>query len=231
MKVAVLQSNYIPWKGYFHLVESVDRFCFYDEVQFTKNDWRNRNLILGANGLQWMTIPVPSKSVKQKISEVEITDSSWQRKHLKTLQSAYGRAPHFTQLSTIMQEFLVEKEWNYLSQLNQTLVREIAAKLGILTTFYDSRDFALSTGRVERLLHLLKDLETTHYVSGPSARVYLQGHSTLFAKEGITIEYFEYPDYPKYSQVNSDEFQHGVSILDMIANVHYHEIPEKIWRQ
>src|SRR4051812_45940055 len=100
MKVAVLQSNYVPWKGYFDLIHDVDLFVFYDEVQYTKNDWRNRNRIYTKNGLQWLTIPVSRDSVHQKISEVKLPSNSWREQHWKSLAFGYAQAPHFTQLES-----------------------------------------------------------------------------------------------------------------------------------
>src|SRR3954469_16903743 len=98
MKVVVLQSNYVPWKGYFDLIHDADLFVFYDEVKYTKNDWRNRNKIFTTNGVQWLTIPISKDAVKQKISQVEIKDNGWQELHYKSLFFGYKSAPFFNQL-------------------------------------------------------------------------------------------------------------------------------------
>nr|MCU0390445.1 WbqC family protein [Thermoflexibacter sp.] len=104
MKVAVLQSNYLPWKGYFDIIGSVDAFIFYDEVQYTKNDWRNRNKLYGANGEFWLTIPIDKNAVKQKISEVKIGNSTWQSQHFKSIYLTYKRAPYFSQIEALLHE-------------------------------------------------------------------------------------------------------------------------------
>src|SRR5213075_1126236 len=102
MKVVILQSNYIPWKGYFDLIHDADVFVFYDEVKYTKNDWRNRNKIYTKNGLQWLTIPIGNEAVKSKISEVGLTSSQWQSQHRKAIELGYANAKYFEQLEPVL---------------------------------------------------------------------------------------------------------------------------------
>src|SRR3954466_7356015 len=102
MRVVVLQSNYLPWKGYFDLIQNADVFVYYDEVQYTKNDWRNRNRICSKNGVHWLTIPIARDAVRLRISEVPLPDVRWQRDHFKTLTFSYRRAPYFEQIEPLL---------------------------------------------------------------------------------------------------------------------------------
>lgn len=111
-KIAIDQSNYIPWKGYFDMINMVDEFVLYDDVQYTRRDWRNRNKIVTPNGLMWLTIPVNVKGkYLQKINETTVVDNSWIVKHERSLQEYYARAPYFYKYK--------DKIWNLYDQCAQ----------------------------------------------------------------------------------------------------------------
>lgn len=228
MKTVVLQSNYIPWKGYYDLIHDADIFIYYDEVQYTKNDWRNRNRIYTKNGLQWLTIPISTDAVKLKISEVEIKDPRWQDLHYKTLSLGYAKAPFFHQLKPLLEETYIQQQWKNLSTVNRFLIEKISTLLGIETTFKDSKDFILEGNRVERLINLLKQSGTTRYISGPAAKEYLEGYEGLFAESDIQLQYKDYSDYPSYPQMK-EPFENYVSVVDMLANIELNEIKNYIW--
>lgn len=228
MKAAILQSSYIPWKGYFDIINDVDIFCFYDEVKYTKNDWRNRNKIYSGNGLQWLTIPIPKQAVKLKIAEVEIHDNKWQELHYKMLQSAYGGAPYYSQLGNFIDLIYRQNNWQNLSDLNRFIIKLISEYLGIKTKFVNSSEFKLKGDRVERLINILKDLGTDEYLSGPAAKDYLTGHEHLFEDNNIVLKYKDYSGYKPYKQL-AEPFEHFVSIFDMIANIEQNEINTHIW--
>jgi hypothetical protein len=227
MKVAILQSNYLPWKGYFDILTSVDTFVFYDCVQYTKNDWRNRNVIYTKNGKQWLTIPVSSSAVKLSIDEVQLTDSRWQQLHAKSLRVGYSRAPFFRQLEEIIQIFYIDRHWTSLSELNIELISWICNKIGSRTVLRNAREFSLNGDRVERLVGVLCTLGATEYLSGPAAASYLDGLENVFQRRGIMLKYKSYSDYPEYPQI-SKPFESAVSIVDMIANLDWLEIPDYI---
>lgn len=218
MKVAVLQSNYLPWKGYFDVINSVDAFVFYDEVKYTKNDWRNRNQIYGANGLFWLTIPIPKGSVKLKISEVAIEDERWQETHFKALCNTYQKAAYFDEIEPMLHEVYRQQRWTRLVDLNRHIIERICRTIGITTTFLDSKNFVLSESRVERLVNLLNQVGSTKYLSGPSAKAYLRGSEQVFLENGIDLVYKSYDGYPEYQQ-NTEPFCHHVSIIDLLAHV------------
>ena len=227
-KAVVLQSNYIPWKGYFDLIHDADLFVFYDEVQYTKNDWRNRNRIYSKNGLQWLTIPIAKEAVKQKISEVLLPGSAWREKHYKSIYFAYKNAPHFGQLEPLLKDVFLSKKWEKLVDLNRYLITTISRLLGIETLFKDSKDFELKGDKVERLMGLLKQAGAEDYISGPSARAYLSAHENLFKENRMRLTYKDYSGYPAYRQLRLP-FRHEVSIVDMIANLPAGEIKDYIW--
>ncbi len=228
MTVAIIQSNYLPWKGYFDIIHDADIFCFYDEVKYTKNDWRNRNKICSKNGSFWLTIPIHKDAVKQKISEVKLLDKSWQKEHYETIYQTYRKAPFFYQLDPLLKEFYQAKEWNSLSEFNQFSIERIAKYLDIKTKFVNSKDYNLQGDRIERLINLLIELKATKYISGPSAKDYLTGFENLFGENNIELTYKNYTGYPEYHQMSS-LFHQYVSILDLIANVDIIEIPSYIW--
>jgi hypothetical protein len=228
MRVAVLQSNYMPWKGYFDLIHDCDTFVFYDDVQYTKNDWRNRNRIYTRNGLQWLTIPVARDSVHLKINQVRLPGGDWAERHYKALAFGYGRAPCFAQLDHLVRPFLLERRFERLSELNQGLIQEISSRLGLKTRFEDSSRYRLEDGRVDRLLSVLRQVGAKTYISGPSAKEYLAGSEARFADAGIDLTFKTYPDYPPYPQLR-EPLVHEVSILDLVANVPWEKIPNYIW--
>jgi hypothetical protein len=229
MKAAIIQSNYLPWKGYFDIIHDADIFCFYDEMKYTKNDWRNRNKIYSKNGLHWLTIPIYKDAVKQRISEVSLEDSSWQHLHYTTLFNSYSKAPYFSQLEFFLNDFYRDHTWQYLSELNQYTIKKIAVYLGIKTKFVNSKDFSLTGDRIERLVNLLKNLGATEYISGPAAKDYLKGSEHLFEENNITLTFKDYSGYPPYKQL-SEPFENYVSIIDTIANVEHGKISSYIFK-
>jgi hypothetical protein len=224
-KVAIIQSNYIPWKGYFDIINDVDQFIFYDDVQYTKNDWRNRNRIKSKQGLHWLTIPVGSRN-DRLIYEVEINDSSWTKKHWETLKQSYSKSPYFDRYKDFFEAFYLGTDWSNLSELNQYLIKMISKEfLGISTEFLDSREFHPEGQKLDRLIDLLKKVGADLYISGPTAQSYI--HADRFKDEGIGIIYKDYSGYPKYPQL-FPPFEHAVSILDVIFNCGP-KTPDFIW--
>lgn len=221
----VLQSNYIPWKGYFDLIHDADLFIFYDDVQYTKNDWRNRNKIKTRNGASWITVPV-GIDANRLICDVTIKDPAWQRKHWNAICHEYSRAPYFTFYRPFFEEVYVGQQWNNLSIMNQTITRRIASELlGITTKFGDSREYQPEGTNLDRLLDLLRKVVTRQYISGPAAMSYIAPER--FAQAGIELIWKDYSTYPEYQQAHPP-FDHGVTILDLLFNVGP-DAPTYIW--
>ena len=213
-KIAILQSNYIPWKGYFDLIAAVDEFIVYDDVQFTKNDWRNRNRIKTPGGVEWITVPV-GQDIRRRIRDVEIHDARWQAKHWKTFEAAYRRALHYAEVAARIEPIYLQRRYSSLSVLNRDLIEAVCAYLGISTTIRNSWDYCLGEGQTERLADLCLQAGGTEYVSGPSARSYLD--AGVFAERNIQLTWFDYENYPVYPQLWGG-FEHRVSVLDLLFN-------------
>ena len=211
--VAIIQSNYVPWKGYFNLVGSVDQFIFHDDLQYTKNDWRNRNKIMTKNGPIWLTIPCGINE-KRLINQVRVDNVSWQKKHFESLRQNYRRAPYWNYCLPFLEEVYLSSRWEYLSDLNQFVIKSISRKfLNFDTEFSRSESFGLKKNKEDRVLELLKAVNASEYVSGPSGQNYLT--PTKFVDEGIKLRFFSYRNYPEYQQLSSP-FMHSVSILDLL---------------
>jgi hypothetical protein len=209
----VLQSNYLPWKGYFDLIHDADVCVFYDEVQYTKNDWRNRNRIKTAAGPRWISVPAGAR-IHRRVCDVALRDHRWQEKHWKTLSLAYSAAPHFSRYRDFFADLYLGRTWRTLSDLNQFAIRTIAAEfLGIRARFLDSRDYPTPGARAERLIGLLRRIGAGIYVSGPAARAYLD--ESACAAAGIEVHWKSYEGYPEYPQPYPP-FEHAVSIVDAL---------------
>jgi len=215
-RVAIVQSCYIPWKGYFDLINLVDEFVLYDDRQYTRRDWRNRNRIKTPQGTRWLTIPVEVKGrYHQRIDETLISDPDWADVHWKTLHHNYASAPHFDTYAERIEALYRAANDRRLSAVNRTFLEEICAILGITTRLSWSTDYEASGARTERLVSLCRAAGATTYLSGPSAREYMD--EALFDQAGIELEYMSYEGYPEYPQLHPP-FEHGVTVLDLLFN-------------
>jgi hypothetical protein len=216
MTVSILQSNYIPWKGYFDIIAKSDVFIFHDDLQFTKNDWRNRNKIKTENGLKWLTIPCGTNE-KRLICDVELDNSMWQKKHWEFIKESYKNSPYFSVYENLFEDIYLEKVWVKLSDLNQYMIKMISFDILNIesTIFQDSRTYCLTKKKEERVLELLNKVKADEYISGPSARNYL--NEEKFVEKNIKLTWMDYSDYKEYNQLYLP-FEHNVSILDLIFN-------------
>ena len=213
-KVAVLQSNYIPWKGYFDLINSVDVFVIYDLVQYTKNDWRNRNQIIAGGKPTWLTIPVRQERLDQRIDETRVADPRWAKKHWRTIEQSYSKSPGFAQFGHSIGDSLMGcANEPLLSSVNLRMINMLCSQMEIDTKIISSDEFDLPEDRVDRLVHICKELGAEEYVSGPAARIYLD--EDRFHEEGLKVSWYEYDGYPEYAQ-KSEQYDHFVSVLDLL---------------
>lgn len=218
-KIAILQSNYIPWKGYFDLINMVDEFILYDDMQYTRRDWRNRNKIQTPNGLLWLSIPVEVKGKYfQKINETKVSEKDWAKKHWQSIKSNYSKAKYFKEYKDVFEELYMACDEEYLSQINYKFIVAICEILGITTKIRWSSEFELIDGQTEKLLGICKDCNADVYISGPAAQDYFDDE--LAKKENIRVEWMDYSGYKEYEQLFAP-FEHGVSILDLIFNEGY----------
>ncbi|WNV05377.1 WbqC family protein [Candidatus Methylospira mobilis] len=219
-KVAILQSNYIPWKGYFDLIAAVDEFILYDDMQYTRRDWRNRNQIKTPQGVQWLTVPVLAKGkYHQKIRETEIDGSDWALAHWQSLALNYRRAPHFSEIAAWIEPLYLDQRYTHISQLNRRFIEAVCRYLGITTVISNSWDYSLPDGKTERLADMCRQAGGTEYISGPSAKNYIE--EPVFTERGVRLTWFDYSGFPEYPQRWGD-FTHGVSIVDLLFNCGRH---------
>jgi hypothetical protein len=216
VKVVILQPSYIPWRGYFGQIRKADLFIFYDDVQYDKHGWRNRNQIKTAQGKQWLTIPVHSKGVTEgvPIKDVRIDWSKpWTKNHLKALTFAYNKAPYFKEYRPLLESFYTRRD-DCLADFTIETTIALSRELGIASTrFLRSSGFPGINGvKTERLIQILKQVGAEHYISGPSAREYIEQEK--FDEARITLEYMEY-NYPEYPQLYPP-FDPYVAILDLL---------------
>jgi len=215
-RVAIVQSSYIPWKGYFDLVGAVDEFILYDDAQYTRRDWRNRNRIKTPRGLEWLTVPVKAKGhYHDPIRAIRIDGTRWAVEHWRSLEVNYARAAHFEAVAGRFAPLYLEREFAFLSELNAAFIGSICDFLSIPTTITASSAYRVDGGRSERLAALCEQAGATEYVSGPSARDYLD--EGLFAERKVKVRWFDYEGYPEYPQLWG-AFAHEVSVLDLLFN-------------
>ena len=215
-KIVILQSNYIPWKGYFDLMAAADEFLLFDEVQFTKNDWRNRNRIVLNGKLHWLTLPVKTAGTfGGAIDQIEVSNANWARVHWSTLKQAYSRAPHYAAIAPILEEaYLATASVTRLTQINEQFLKTIAGILDLRTAICRADIVPRTTADpTDRLVEICKARGATTYISGPAARNYLR--TDAFIRAGIGLSYANYTDYPTYPQACAS-FEHGVSIIDTL---------------
>lgn len=217
MKVLITQSNYIPWKGFFDSLAVTDKFVVFDDMQYTKRDWRNRNLIKTNNGPKWLSIPVEVKGkYHQKIRDTKIADINWNKRHLSMLIQHYKKADCYKDVIDWFEMIYGNCTFKYLSEINVYFINEICAFLGIDIEIIDSSDFTLADDKTNRLVEICGQLNGTEYYTGPAAKEYLD--ESLFRSQNIDVVYFDYSGYEEYNQLYPP-FEHKVSIVDLIFNV------------
>ncbi|HEY0740071.1 MAG TPA: WbqC family protein [Chryseosolibacter sp.] len=215
-KILITQSNYIPWKGFFDSIALVDEVVLYDDMQFTRRDWRNRNKIKTAHGLLWLTIPVESKGkYHQKINETYASNAEWAVQHWKTIVHNYRKTPHFDTASSLLEPLYTNITTNNLSEINYWFLSSICRWMGITTPIRFSTEYVLEGDKTERLVNLCLQLNATDYYSGPAAKDYLD--ENVFTRSSINVHYFDYTGYPEYPQFHG-AFEHGVSIVDLLMH-------------
>ncbi len=212
----ILQPSYIPWRGYFDQIQRADLFIFYDDVQYDKHGWRNRNQIKTSQGKQWLTIPVHSEGVTQgrAIKDVQIDWAKpWSQNHLKALQISYGKAPHFKEYLPLLESFYRRRDACIADFTIETTIA-LARELGIQRTQFmrSSRLQGIDGHKTDRLIQILQKVGADHYISGPSARDYIEREK--FDAAGISLEYVRY-EYPEYPQLYPP-FDAQVTVLDLL---------------
>jgi hypothetical protein len=218
MNCVILQPSYIPWRGYFHLIRKADIFVFYDDVQYDHHGWRNRNRIKTPDGLKWLTIPLRATGERWResmICDMQISpEDNWSRKHFETLWHSYSKAPYYSGWLPMLERWYANPPAALADFTIETTI-ELAQQLGIeATRFLRSSTLHCRGSRTERLLAILRNVQATHYISGPAAKDYLD--VALLNSAGISVEWmvYEYPEYPQLFP----PFEPQVSALDLLLN-------------
>jgi hypothetical protein len=217
VRISIIQSCYIPWKGFFDLIGRCDEYVVFDSVQYAKRHWHNRNRIKTANGTEWLTIPVITKGrFDQPIDAVEI-EKPWAEKHWRAIESSYKQAPYFDLLAPMVRGWYEQAEKkSLLTDVNKIFLNEIADFLGLKTRITSDQSYPSPGTKTERLLAIAHAAGANIYLSGPSARSYLD--EQMFASVGIAVEWMNYDQYPEYNQLHG-HFDHAVTILDPLFNL------------
>lgn len=216
--IAILQSNYIPWKGYFDLIAAVDEFLIFDEVQYTRRDWRNRNKVVVQGMVKWLTIPVKTKGqFFGPIEEIETDGPGWAEQHWKTITHAYRRAAYFADYQAVLEAAYQRAAGLVrLTEINELFLRTITGLLGIETPITRANVVPRTTQLpTDRLVEICLGRQATEYVSGPAARAYIE--TEKFSNAQVALRYADYSGYPVYEQ-HATAFEHGVSVLDVLMH-------------
>lgn len=217
-KVALTQSSYIPWKGYFDLINMVDEFIIFDSVQYVKRSWRNRNYIKGSEGRLLLSIPVHFKhQQRQNIYDIVVADDRWRQKHWKSISINYNKSRFFQAFREPFETLYLGERTSSISQINYQFIRAICHMLDIKTkiTFDTEYHYKHETGNIETIIALLQHADTDIFINGPTAQQYMS--KEIFADHNIELQWMEYGNYPQYMQLHPP-FEHHVSILDLIFN-------------
>jgi len=215
-KVLITQSNYIPWKGYFDSINLADEFVIYDDVQYTRRDWRNRNKIKTQNGTQWLSVPVEVKGkFSQKINETIVSEKDWGQKHWKTIMHCYSKAQYFNEYRAVFENAYLNCQEQNLSKINYEFIKIICEILNIKTRIRWSDEFGITGEKTDRLIDICNKIGATDYFTGPAAKSYINEES--FMQSNIKLHYLDYSGYPEYHQLYG-AFDHYVTILDLIFN-------------
>jgi hypothetical protein len=221
-KGIITQSNYIPWKGYFDSIKNVDIFIVYDDMQYTKRDWRNRNMIKTPQGLKWLTIPVEVRGkFFQKIKDTKVADNTWNKQHWEIIKTNYKKAKCYNETSEWLESLFMQCNFQYLTEINMHFINGINEFLNIDIDIRFSSEFDLAEEKTDKLVSICKQAGIIEYYSGPAAKAYMD--ESKFLSENIQVKYWDYSGYPIYSQTYED-FEHGVSIIDLILNEGYNSI-------
>jgi hypothetical protein len=218
MRIAITQPTYLPWLGYFDLIDQVDTFVVLDTVQFEKQSWQQRNRIKTPAGLLWLTVPVAFRGrLEQKILEVEIRDLEFWRKHLRGIEVNYGRAlffeEYFPQVSAILQAC---RPGTRLIDLNLRLINWIMALLGVQTSVVLASSLTQEGRRSELLANICRKLGACQYISPLGSAVYLLEEMGCFRDCGVELVFQNYT-HPVYRQLFSPFLTHAC-VLDLLFN-------------
>jgi hypothetical protein len=216
MRIGILQPGYLPWLGFFEQMHKCDLFVIYDDVQYDKNGWRNRNRIKTATGAQWLTVPVQIRFEQQPLINDVLIDntSNWSKKHLASIRQNYSNALFYKQYIHLFEE-TYSTEWTYLVDLDMHFIVHIAKLLGIDTNkIVRSSSLSITGDRIERLISICRHFNADTFYEGAAGRDYID--ENIFKSAGIGLEFQDYR-HPVYKQLYGD-FIPYMSVIDLLFN-------------
>lgn len=218
MKIAIMQPTYLPWLGYFDLIDTVDMFVFLDQVQFTRRSWQQRNRVKSANGLDWLTVPVHVKGKReQTIAAAKMDGNDFSNTHLSTLRTNYGRSPYFeSTFAELVKVLRPETPWVWLADMNIALINWMCAMLGIQTPLLRSSTLGIDGTRSVLLARICEHLGADEYLSPLGSADYLLEELSEFASRGIAVRFHHY-EHPTYTQ-RYPPFVPYASAIDLVFN-------------
>ena len=221
---AIMQPTYLPWMGYFDLIDTADIFVFLDDAQVLKRSWGVRNRILSQNGETFLTVPLSGHKHGEGSAFVDTridSDQQWAKTHLATIRHAYAKAPHFAEVFGDL-EALLFTEHPTIGALNEDFIAATARRIGVTTPFLKSSELPAIEGRKDdRLLSICRAVDAGTYLAAPGSAAYIEQEqeSGAFAGSGVAIRYhnFVHPVYPQ----RQDGFVSHMSIVDLLMNCGY----------
>jgi hypothetical protein len=217
MKIAILQPTYLPWCGYFDLIDQVDRFVILDNVQFEKRSWQHRNRIKTPTGLQWLTVPVLVHGrFQQRINEVEICEPGFARKHVRSITCNYSGASYLKKYLAAITEVLDCGADTRLAELNLRVLQWLCSAFRVRGDFVRASELRATGRRTELLANICVELGATEYLSPLGSAEYLLGEMQAMALRGIDVS-FQHYEHPEYRQLHPP-FVPYASALDLLLN-------------
>jgi hypothetical protein len=216
MKIGILQPGYLPWLGFFDQMNKTDVFVFYDDVQYDKGGWRNRNRIKTVNGVQWLTVPVHSSNGdSRKINEIKIDNkSNWRKKHLLSITQSYSKSPYFKKHIGVFQE-AYDQNWNYLVDIDIYFINKISEALGMHNKVtVRSSELDIHGDKISRLINICRYFNADTFYEGAAGKDYIDVE--VFRRENITVDFQDYR-HPEYDQLFG-VFIPYLSIIDLLFN-------------
>ncbi len=209
------QPVYLPWLGLFHKIALADKFVFFNQVQYLPKDWMNRNKIKTNAGEIWLTVPVLRKGYRDmKTSQIEINnDTDWKRKHLNSINLNYKKTPYFEKYFYFFQE-TYNKNWRYLADLNEYMLKWFLNELGIKTEFLKASDYNFQGNKSDLVLDMCKQLKANVYIFGILGKDYTNVKDFENNKIKVVFQDYKHPSYPQLH----GEFKENLSILDLLFN-------------
>lgn len=229
MQIAIMQPTYLPWQGYFSLINAVDEFVFLDDVQFDRRSWQVRNKILLDGKEKLISVSTQKAPRSTCISEIKLSDEvEWRNNHANLIENAYKKSAYKYDVFDIILPFILDKSICKLTSLNINIIEKICYRMGITTKLHYASVLKQSGSKSQHLLSIFNQVNGSTYISPPGSRDYIETEN-LFAKANVKVKYFQF-DHVKYNHADNTEFVPFMSIVDLVANVGFDSCLEYLLR-